>query len=111
MTILRANNLKKVYTTRFGAHHVQALANVSFSVEQVEYVAIMGESGAGKTTLLNILAALDKPTSGEVWLGDRKQTDIPEKELAAYRRAETVERQARNRAAQMYHRVNGLIAD
>ena len=86
MTILRANNLKKVYTTRFGAHHVQALANVSFSVEQGEYVAIMGESGSGKTTLLNILAALDKPTSGEVWLGDRQLGDIPERELAAFRR-------------------------
>ena len=86
MTILRANNLKKVYTTRFGAHHVQALANVSFSVEQGEYVAIMGESGSGKTTLLNILAALDKPTSGEVWLGNRQLGDIPERELAAFRR-------------------------
>ena len=55
-------------------------------MEQGEYVAIMGESGSGKTTLLNILAALDKPTSGEVWLGDRQLGDIPERELAAFRR-------------------------
>ena len=66
MTILEVNNLKKVYTTRFGGSPVQALANVSFSVEQGEYAAIMVESGSGKTTLLNILASLDKPTSGEV---------------------------------------------
>ena len=86
MTILKANNIKKVYTTRFGAHHVQALANVSFSVEEGEYVAIMGESGSGKTTLLNILAALDRPTSGEVWLGERQLGDISERDIAAFRR-------------------------
>lgn len=66
MAILEVNNLKKVYTTRLGGQKVAALANVSFSVEAGEFVAIMGESGAGKTTLLNILAMLDKPTGGSV---------------------------------------------
>lgn len=86
MTILQVNNLKKVYTTRFGGNQVQALANVSFSVEQGEYVAIMGESGSGKTTLLNILAALDQPTSGEVLLNGKNMVTIKEKEISAFRR-------------------------
>ena len=79
MTILEVNNLKKVYTTRFGSQQVQALKNVSFSVEAGEFVAIMGESGSGKTTLLNILAALDKPTSGEVLLNGKKHCKDPGK--------------------------------
>ena len=86
MSILEVNNLKKVYITRFGGNHVQALSNVSFSVEEGEYVAIMGESGSGKTTLLNILAALDKPTSGEVLLNEKNITKIKEKEISAFRR-------------------------
>lgn len=86
MTILQVNNLKKVYATRFGGNMVQALSNVSFSVEQGEYVAIMGESGAGKTTLLNILAALDKPTSGEVLLAGKNMANIKNSQLAAFRR-------------------------
>jgi len=80
MPLLEVNNLKKVYTTRFGGAHVQALSNVSFSVEKGEYVAIMGESGSGKTTLLNILASLDKPTSGEVLLNGRSLSAIRERE-------------------------------
>ena len=86
MTILEVKNLKKIYTTRFGGNQVQALSNVSFSVEEGEYVAIMGESGSGKTTLLNILAALDKPTSGEVLLNGRNIVTIGEKEISAFRR-------------------------
>ena len=86
MTLVEVKNLKKVYTTRFGNAQVQALSNVSFSVEQGEYVAIMGESGSGKTTLLNILAALDQPTSGEVVLQGQKLQSIREKEISAFRR-------------------------
>lgn len=76
MAILEVNNVKKIYTTRFGGNQVQALSNINFSVEKGEYVAIMGESGSGKTTLLNILAALDKPTSGEVLLAEREKSGI-----------------------------------
>ncbi len=84
--ILEVNDLKKVYTTRLGGNHVQALTNVNFSVEKGEYVAIMGESGSGKTTLLNILAALDKPTSGEVKLNGKNIVTIKEKEISTFRR-------------------------
>ncbi|MBU5430514.1 ABC transporter ATP-binding protein [Kineothrix sp. MSJ-39] len=86
MSILEVSNLKKIYTTRFGANQVQALSNISFSVEEGEYVAIMGESGSGKTTLLNILAALDQPTDGEVILNGKKLQSVREKEIAAFRR-------------------------
>ena len=65
---------------------MQALTNVSFSVEEGEYVAIMGESGSGKTTLLNILAALDKPTGGQALLDGRSLAEVKERELAAFRR-------------------------
>lgn len=86
MAMLEVNNLKKVYTTRLGNNHVQALTNVCLSIEEGEYVAIMGESGSGKTTLLNILAALDKPTSGEVILNGKNIVSIKEKEISAFRR-------------------------
>ena len=75
MAILEVNNVKKIYTARFGSNRVQALSDVSFSVEEGEYVAVMGESGSGKTTLLNIIAALDKPTDGEVCLNGRRFSD------------------------------------
>ena len=86
MSILEVNGLKKIYTTRFGGNKVEALRNVSFTVEEGEYVAIMGESGSGKTTLLNILAALDKPTGGNVKLDGKDISKIRESELATFRR-------------------------
>ena len=86
MPLLTVNNLKKVYTTRFGGNKVTALKNINFSVEKGEYVAIMGESGSGKTTLLNILASMDRPTSGEVILNGENTINIDENELAKFRR-------------------------
>jgi len=86
MAILEVKCLKKIYTTRLGINQVQALSNVSFSVENGEYVAIMGESGSGKTTLLNILAALDKPTGGKVILEGKDLSAVKDKELSSFRR-------------------------
>ena len=86
MALLEVKNVKKIYTTRFGGNQVEALRDVNFSVEPREYVAIMGESGSGKTTLLNILAALDRPTAGKVFLKGRDLGAVKEKEIAAFRR-------------------------
>lgn len=86
MPLLEVKNVKKIYTTRLGGNQVQALSNVSFSVEEGEYVAIMGESGSGKTTLLNILASLDKPTSGEILLDGKNIVQIKDSGLSAFRR-------------------------
>lgn len=86
MTVLEVKNLKKIYRPRFGGNQVQALTRVSFSVEEGEYVAIMGESGSGKTTLLNIMAALDKPTEGEVYLDGKPLSKIREKDVSQFRR-------------------------
>ena len=86
MALLEAKNNRKVYATRFGGNQVQALTDVSFTVDEGEYVAIMGESGSGKTTLLNILAALDRPTSGTVLLDGKDISAIRENQLAAFRR-------------------------
>ena len=86
MSLLEVKNVKKIYTTRFGSNQVEALRDVNFTVERGEYVAIMGESGSGKTTLLNILAALDKPTEGKVYLKNRDLGKLKEKEIATFRR-------------------------
>lgn len=86
MSILQVSGVKKIYTPRFGGKKVEALKNVSFSVEQGEYVAIMGESGSGKTTLLNILASLDKPTAGTIILDRKEISKINESKMAEFRR-------------------------
>lgn len=86
MSILEVKNLKKIYTNRFGGNKVEALKNVTFTVQEGEYVAVMGESGSGKTTLLNILAALDRPTSGSVLLDGRDLATIKDSDISAFRR-------------------------
>lgn len=86
MSILEVSHLKKVYTTRMGNNHVEALRDVNFTVEKGEFTAIMGESGSGKTTLLNILATLDRPTGGEVMLNGRTLGSLKAKEVTQFRR-------------------------
>ncbi|MGX4685529.1 ABC transporter ATP-binding protein [Vagococcus sp. JNUCC 83] len=86
MTLLEVKNVKKTYHTRLGGAKVEALKQINFSVESGEYVAIMGESGSGKSTLLNLLATLDKPTAGDIFLNGQNMNDIKEKESAAFRR-------------------------
>lgn len=86
MSILEVSGVRKIYTTRFSGNKVEALRDVSFSVEQGEYIAIMGESGSGKTTLLNILAALDKPTAGKVILDGQDLLQVKDSNIASFRR-------------------------
>ena len=86
MPILAVNDLKKIYTTRFGGQQVQALTNVNFAVEAGEYVAIMGESGSGKSTLLNMIGALDTPTSGKVLIDGKDIFSMNDKKLTVFRR-------------------------
>lgn len=86
MSLLTVTNLRKIYSNRSGSQTIQALTNVTFSVDSGEYIAIMGESGSGKTTLLNMIAAIDRPTSGEVWLDGRMMSNLKDKEIAIFRR-------------------------
>ena len=86
MSLLKVTHLQKVYTTRLGGNKVEALKDINFEVEEGEYVAIMGESGSGKTTLLNILATVDRPTNGQVFLKGQDIGTIKEKNLAKFRR-------------------------
>jgi len=86
MNILSVNGIRKVYTTRFFGNTVEALKNVSFTMEKGEFTAVMGESGSGKTTLLNIIAFLDKPTSGSVVLDGQDFSSINGSAAADFRR-------------------------
>ena len=86
MALLEVTNVKKIYSTRFGGNKVQALSNVTFSVEEGEYVAIMGPSGSGKSTLLHILGGVDVPTSGQVIVDQTDISTLDETALAIFRR-------------------------
>ncbi len=84
--MLEVSNIKKIYRSVFGGNEVEALRDVNFSVERGEMVAIMGESGSGKTTLLNLLAAIDKPTSGKIILDGMDFSAVKESQAAEFRR-------------------------
>ena len=84
--MLEVQNIKKIYRSRFGKDDLEALKSINFTVEAGEYIAIMGESGSGKTTLLNILALLDRPTSGKVILRGKDLQEIRDSQMAKFRR-------------------------
>ncbi len=84
MEALRLENIKKVYKTR--QISTEALKNINLSVNDGEFIAIMGESGSGKTTLLNIIATLDRPSEGNVILGDKNIGLLRDNEIADFRR-------------------------
>ena len=86
MAFVEVNHIKKVYTTRFSSQKTEALKDVQFTVEQGEFVSVMGESGSGKSTLLNILATLDQPTAGEVMIGGQNISNIPSDKISDFRR-------------------------
>ncbi len=82
--VLEARSLAKTYDT--GGAKVLALCGVDLAIARGEFVAIMGPSGCGKSTLLNLLAGLDRPTAGEVWLDGKRIDQLSETELAQLRR-------------------------
>ncbi len=88
MSLLEVKNVRKIYSTRFSGNKVVALSDVNMTVEEGEFVAIMGESGSGKTTLLNIIAAMDDATSGDIFLNGTNIKEIKEHKLAEFRRRE-----------------------
>ena len=86
MEVLRTEDLTREYG--FGDNKVVALNHVSFSVEEGEFVTILGPSGSGKSTLLHLLGGVDKPTFGKVYIGGQSIYEMKERELTAFRRRE-----------------------
>ena len=92
MALLEVTNVKKIYSTRFGGNKVQALFNVTFSVEEGEYVAIMGESGSGKSItmkgVMGILPKNGKVVEGSVMFQGNDLTKYSERQMQQVRGSE-----------------------
>jgi putative ABC transport system ATP-binding protein len=86
MELLKVSNVKKVYYTKLKTQQCTALNHVSFEVGESEFLGIMGPSGSGKTTLLNIIASLDRPTEGDVFLDGKRFSEIRDREMSEFRR-------------------------
>jgi len=86
MKIIETQNIARIY--KMGNNIVNALQDVSMSINRGEYVAFMGPSGSGKSTLMNIIGCLDTPTSGSYWLNNQLVSDMTENELAEVRNKE-----------------------
>jgi putative ABC transport system ATP-binding protein len=83
--MLDVRNISKVYE---GKVAYRVLSNLSLKIEDGQFVGIMGPSGSGKTTMLNVVSTIDKPTSGEVWIGGNNIYRLSKKQLALFRRRE-----------------------
>ena len=84
MSILKAENWVKIYGQ--GENEVKALNNVSLEIEEGEFVSIVGSSGSGKSTLLNMLGGLDRLTSGDIYINNKKLGNMKDEELTIFRR-------------------------
>ena len=85
MEILKVENISKIYGSNNNS--VKALDNISFTINQGEFISIIGASGSGKSTLLHILGGIDKPTSGQVWLENINLANLTDNQLAGIRRS------------------------
>ena len=81
--IVRVRDVHKFFTR--GSEQIDVLIGLNLEVPEGEYLGLMGPSGSGKTTLLNLIAGLDRPSQGEVWIGDQLISSMSEGDLAAWR--------------------------
>lgn len=84
--VIKTSHISRMY--KMGDNIVNALQDISISIDRGEYVAFMGPSGSGKSTLMNIVGCLDTPTAGEYWLNNQLVSDMTENELAEVRNKE-----------------------
>ncbi|MDF2999927.1 MAG: transporter related [Bacillota bacterium] len=85
MQIIKVENISKVYGSKKNSNHYTALKNISFEVNQGDFIGVMGSSGSGKTTLLNILGSLDKPTGGRFLMNGSEVGALNRNQLAKHR--------------------------